>query len=148
MPLPSQGHCGFPVVVGCCLFIYSWVLPIPLEDCSEFGKFVITLIYGITKMITDIIRYGITKMITDMFRFVVVTIPLFFPLSWLITVHLAIIPRRMPLVEQELLKLPELPGYTSFLLVLCVLSNRHCLFVLFHLDIVFFPSIYRFMMYL
>ena len=28
-----------------CLFIYLWVLTFPLEDCSEFGNFVITLIY-------------------------------------------------------------------------------------------------------
>ena len=27
-----------------CLFTYLWVLTFPLEDCSEFGKFVITLI--------------------------------------------------------------------------------------------------------
>jgi hypothetical protein len=28
-----------------CLFIYLRVLTFPLEDCSEFGNFVITLIY-------------------------------------------------------------------------------------------------------
>ena len=27
-----------------CLFKYLWVLTFPLEDCSEFGNFVITLI--------------------------------------------------------------------------------------------------------
>ena len=35
---------SFPVVDWFCLFIYLWVLTFPLEDCSEFGKFVITLI--------------------------------------------------------------------------------------------------------
>ena len=48
MPVPSQGHYGFhsfPVVDWFCLFIYLWVLIFPLEDCSEFGNFVITLIY-------------------------------------------------------------------------------------------------------
>jgi hypothetical protein len=28
-----------------CLFIYLWVLTFPLLDCSEFGNFVITLIF-------------------------------------------------------------------------------------------------------
>ena len=45
MPVPSQGHYGFhsfPVVDWFCLFIYLWVLTFPLEDCSEFGNFVIT----------------------------------------------------------------------------------------------------------
>jgi hypothetical protein len=32
----------FPVVDWFCLFIYLWVLTLPLEDCSEFGYFVIT----------------------------------------------------------------------------------------------------------
>jgi hypothetical protein len=48
MPVPSQGHYGFhsfPVVDWFCLFIYLWVLTFPLLDCSEFGNFVITLIY-------------------------------------------------------------------------------------------------------
>jgi hypothetical protein len=48
MPVPSQGHYGFhsfPVVDRFCLFIYLWVLTFPLLDCSEFGNFVITLIY-------------------------------------------------------------------------------------------------------
>ena len=48
MPVPSQGHYGFPsfpVVDWFCLFIYLWVLTFHLEDCSEFGNFVITLIY-------------------------------------------------------------------------------------------------------
>ena len=47
-PVPSQGHCGFhsfPVVDWFCLFIYLWVFTFLLEDCSEFGNFVITLIY-------------------------------------------------------------------------------------------------------
>ena len=51
MPVPSQGHYGFhsfPVVDWFCLFIYMylWVLTFPLEDCSEFGNLVITLIYN------------------------------------------------------------------------------------------------------
>jgi len=47
IPVPSQGHYGFhsfPVVDWFCLFIYLWVLTYPLEDCSEFGNFAITLI--------------------------------------------------------------------------------------------------------
>jgi hypothetical protein len=47
MPVPSQGHYGFhsfPVVDWFCLFIYLWVFTFPLEDYSEFGNFVITLI--------------------------------------------------------------------------------------------------------
>jgi hypothetical protein len=47
MPVPSQGHCGFPsfpVVDWFCLFVDLWVLPFPLEDCSVFGNFVFTLI--------------------------------------------------------------------------------------------------------
>ena len=47
MPIPSQGHYGFhsfPVVDWFCLFIYLWGLTFPLEDSSEFGNFVITLI--------------------------------------------------------------------------------------------------------
>ena len=50
MPVPSQGHYGFhsfPVVDWFCLFIYLWVLTFPLLDCSEFGNFVITLIYNL-----------------------------------------------------------------------------------------------------
>jgi hypothetical protein len=43
IPVPSQGHYGFPVIDWFCLFI--WVLTFPLEDCSEFGNFVITLIH-------------------------------------------------------------------------------------------------------
>jgi hypothetical protein len=35
----------FPVVDWFCLFIYLWVLTFPLQDCSEFGNFVITLMY-------------------------------------------------------------------------------------------------------
>ena len=37
MPVPSQGHYdfhSFPVVDWFCLFINSWVLAFPLEDCS------------------------------------------------------------------------------------------------------------------
>jgi hypothetical protein len=46
MPVSSQGHYGFhnfPVVDWFCLFIHLWVLTLPLEDCSEFDNFVITL---------------------------------------------------------------------------------------------------------
>ena len=32
-----------------CLFVDLWVLPFPLEDCSVFGNFVITLIWSSTK---------------------------------------------------------------------------------------------------
>jgi hypothetical protein len=35
----------FPVVDWFCLFIYLWVLTFPLLGCSEFGNFVITLIW-------------------------------------------------------------------------------------------------------
>ena len=52
MPVPSQGHYGFPsfpVVDWFCLFIYLWVLTFPLKDCSEFGNFVITLISSTNK---------------------------------------------------------------------------------------------------
>jgi hypothetical protein len=48
MPVPSQGHYGihsFPVVDWFCMLIYLWVLTFPLEDCSEFGNVVITLMY-------------------------------------------------------------------------------------------------------
>ena len=54
MPVPSQGHYGFPsflVVDWCCLFIYLWILTFPLEDCSEFGNLVITLIEVYNKQI-------------------------------------------------------------------------------------------------
>jgi hypothetical protein len=48
MPVPSQGHCVFPLfrllTDFVCLFIYEF-LPLHLEDCSMFGNFVITLIY-------------------------------------------------------------------------------------------------------
>ena len=47
MPVSSQGQYGFPsfpVVDWLCLFIDLWVLPFPLEDCSVFGNFVITII--------------------------------------------------------------------------------------------------------
>jgi hypothetical protein len=47
MPVPSQGQYGFysfPVVDWFCLFIFVWVLTFPLDDCSEFDNFVITLI--------------------------------------------------------------------------------------------------------
>jgi hypothetical protein len=40
----NYGFHSFPVVDWFCLFIYLWVLTFPLEDCSEFGNFVITLI--------------------------------------------------------------------------------------------------------
>ena len=35
---------SFPVVDWFCPFVNLWVLPFPLEDCSVFGNFVITLI--------------------------------------------------------------------------------------------------------
>jgi hypothetical protein len=50
MPVPSQGHCGFPsfpVVDWFCLFVDLWVLPFPLEDCPVFGNLVFSLIYVI-----------------------------------------------------------------------------------------------------
>jgi hypothetical protein len=46
MSVPSPGHCGFPslpVVDWLCLFFDLLVLPFPLEDCSVFCNFVITL---------------------------------------------------------------------------------------------------------
>jgi hypothetical protein len=46
MPVPSQGHYGFTVfrlLTDFFLFIYLWVLTFPLEDCSKFSNFVITL---------------------------------------------------------------------------------------------------------
>jgi hypothetical protein len=36
---------SFEVVGWFCLFVDLWVLPFPLEDCSVFGNFVITLIW-------------------------------------------------------------------------------------------------------
>jgi hypothetical protein len=36
---------SFSFVDWFCLFIYLWVLTFPLLDCSEFGNFVIILIY-------------------------------------------------------------------------------------------------------
>ena len=47
----------FSVFDWFCLFIYLWVLTLPLEDCSEFGNFVITLIY----------RISVSQMTMDMF---------------------------------------------------------------------------------
>ena len=47
MPVPNQGHCGFPSFPGFdwyCLFVYLWVLPFPLEDCSVLDNLFITLI--------------------------------------------------------------------------------------------------------
>ena len=49
----KSGHYGFhsfPVVNWFCLFIYLWVFTFPLLDCSEFGNFVITLIYEVIIM--------------------------------------------------------------------------------------------------
>ena len=60
MSVPSQGHYGFhsfPVVDWFCLFIYLWVLTFPLEDCSEFGNFVITLIFPIEGEILWLNKY-------------------------------------------------------------------------------------------
>jgi hypothetical protein len=48
MPVSSRGHYGFKsfqIVDWFCLFIYLWVLTFPLEDCWEFGNFVIILIH-------------------------------------------------------------------------------------------------------
>ena len=45
----KSGSLLFSQFSGCwliCLFIYLWVLTFPLENCSEFGNFVITLIQG------------------------------------------------------------------------------------------------------
>ena len=62
MPEPSQGHYGlqsFPVVAWFCLFIYLWVLTFPLEDCSKFGYFIITIYYpfGIFKLFLKTVIY-------------------------------------------------------------------------------------------
>ena len=63
MPIPSQDHCGFPsfpVVDWFCLFVDLWVLPFPLEDCSVFGNFVITLMpttFACGVYISQLIRY-------------------------------------------------------------------------------------------
>jgi hypothetical protein len=49
--LYQVGSLRFSQFSGCwliCLFIYLLVLTFPLEDCSEFGNFVITLINLIT----------------------------------------------------------------------------------------------------
>jgi hypothetical protein len=43
---------SFPVVNWFCLFMYVWVLTFPLEDCTEFGNFVITLIYWNEHIVT------------------------------------------------------------------------------------------------
>ena len=42
---PPMKLTSFPVVEWFCLFIDLWVLTFPLEDCSVFCNFVITLIY-------------------------------------------------------------------------------------------------------
>jgi hypothetical protein len=58
MPVPSQGHWGFPsflVVDWFCLFVDLWVLPFPLEDCSVFDNFVITLIQWLNPKSTILI---------------------------------------------------------------------------------------------
>jgi hypothetical protein len=55
----GQGHYGFhsfAVVDRFCLFIYLWVLTFPLEDCSEFGNFVITLISYIKYMVQAFLK--------------------------------------------------------------------------------------------
>jgi hypothetical protein len=62
MPVPSQGHCGFPsfpVVDWFCLFVDLWVLPLPLEDCSVFGILLLPL-YSIKNSIYEyrnVIKY-------------------------------------------------------------------------------------------
>ena len=48
--LYQVGFSSFPVVDWFCLFIYLWVLIFPLEDCSEFGNIVITLILNLWKL--------------------------------------------------------------------------------------------------
>jgi hypothetical protein len=74
MPVPSQGHYGFhsfPVVDWFCLFIYLWVLTFLLEDCSEFGNFVITLISSTNKTdhhdITEILLKVVLNTINHIF---------------------------------------------------------------------------------
>jgi hypothetical protein len=69
MPVPSQDHYGFPsfpVVDWFCLFVDICVLHFPLEDCSVFCNFVITLnwfskrssIHNIIEMVSWIKFYG------------------------------------------------------------------------------------------
>ena len=51
----KSGSLRFSQFSGCwliCLFIYLWVLTFPLENFSEFGNFVITLIYSLRNMWT------------------------------------------------------------------------------------------------
>ena len=51
MAVPTQAHCGFPSFLAVdwfCLFAYLWVLPFPLEDCSEFANCVIIFIYKLS----------------------------------------------------------------------------------------------------
>ena len=50
---------SFPVVDWFCLFIDLWVLTFPLEDCSVFGNFVITLIQRITAFVYP---FGMSKL--------------------------------------------------------------------------------------
>jgi hypothetical protein len=62
----AQDHYGFhsfPVVDWFCLFIYLWVLTFPLKGCSEFGNFVITLIFNMFRLCTVFVY--ILKMCTS-----------------------------------------------------------------------------------
>ena len=59
MPVPSQGHYGFPslpVVDWFCLLIYLWVLTFPLEVCSEFDNFVITPIENLETTFAKMVK--------------------------------------------------------------------------------------------
>jgi hypothetical protein len=56
------GFHSFPFVDWFCLFIYLWVLTFPLQDCSEFGTFVITLIYASFDFLNlEILTFKISK---------------------------------------------------------------------------------------
>jgi hypothetical protein len=72
MPVPSQGHCGFPsfpVVDWFCLFVDIWVLPFPLEDCSVFGNFVITLMHILTNNLISEISSIFTLLLIRMLNY-------------------------------------------------------------------------------
>ena len=53
----KSGFHSFLVADWFCLFIYLWVLTFPLEDCSEFGNFVITLISCILNLSVFLIAF-------------------------------------------------------------------------------------------
>jgi hypothetical protein len=73
MPVPSQDHYVFPVfwllTDFVCLYTYEFWLSL-LEDCSEFGNFVITLFVNCVKtMYTDIqTRVIKNEWISEMFK--------------------------------------------------------------------------------